>query len=294
MKILLTGASGLLGRAIYNELTSCSKGFKVKGTAFSRSNNALVKLDLLDQDAVQNTVSKYKPDLIIHSAAERRPDVVKADPDKAEKINVGAVETIARAASDCNAAILYMSTNYVFDGKNPPYSPESPTNPLNDYGRMKLAGEKKVAEACEKAIILRIPILYGKIEYFGESAVTIIADGLSPNKESFFDNKLQRYPTHADDVAAIIAGLSGMLAAGENISGIYQWSTEKPYTKFSMAKLMAKIIGIDPELVREASPDPNAALRPQNAKLDAGLIRALGLGSEKDFESELRKILNTV
>jgi len=291
MKILLTGASGLLGRSVYRELKSCGKGFEVTGTAFSRTDGDLVKLDLLDSSAVKKFISDFKPDLIVHSAAERRPDEVKANPEKAQRVNVDATGFIAEAAEACGAFILYMSTNYVFDGKNPPYYPESVTNPLNDYGRMKLEGEKIVADRCSNAIILRIPILYGRCEYLGESAVTLIADGINPDRPFYIDNRMTRFPTHADDVAAVITGLAGLIQDGEKISGIYQWSTETPYTKYSLAKIMAGILRVNPDLILEAEPDLNAAPRPQNAKLDTGRLKELGFFYNRDFKKAVREII---
>lgn len=291
MKILLTGASGLLGRAVFREFSSKDNNYDITGTAYSRKSGSLIKLDILDEVAVNKLVTNLRPDLIIHTAAERRPDVVKDNPERSQRLNVDAVGTIARAAVDCGAAIIYISTNYVFDGKNPPYYPDSKTNPLNDYGIMKLAGEKKVAKECPKAIILRIPILYGHVEFLSESAVTIIADGLSADKDSYFDNKMIRFPTHADDISRIIRGIADLLHRGETVSGIYQWSAEQAYTKYEMAGLMAEILRLDPSLIKEAGPDPEAAPRPQNAKLDSSRLRAMGLGSELDFKQALTSIL---
>lgn len=291
MKILLTGASGLLGRAVYKNFTENYSRFEILGTAYSRTSGDLVKLDLLDTAAVNKLISDFKPGLIIHSAAERRPDEVKANPERAQKVNVEATGTVAEAAAEIGAAILYMSTNYVFDGRNPPYFPDSETNPLNDYGKMKLAGEKAVEEKCPGAIILRIPILYGNCEYLGESAVTLMAEGISADKVSYFDNKMIRFPTHSGDIAEVIAGLAQQLKNGENIKGIYQCSSEIPYTKYTMARIMAEALELNPELIHEAEPDPNAAPRPVNAKLDTGRLQKLGLGSYRDFNSAVKEIL---
>ncbi|MDC7226272.1 MAG: SDR family oxidoreductase [Spirochaetales bacterium] len=291
MKILLTGASGLLGRPLYKELCANGTAFNVIGTAFSRSAGKLKKLDITDSAAVNTFVTDFSPDMIIHAAAERRPDEVKADPEKAARVNVGATVTLAAAAAGVGASLLYISTNYVFDGTAPPYYPDSETNPLNTYGEMKLAGEKAVVGKCPDAFILRIPILYGPCEYLGESAVTLIAEEISADKPSFFDNNLVRFPTHSEDIAKIIAGLCRRLRRGERLSGIFQCSSEKPYTKYGMAKIMAKIMGINPELIKAAEADTNAAPRPQNAKLDTGRLEKFNLNNYRDFIPAVEKII---
>lgn len=290
MKILLTGATGLLGREIHSKLKAAGE-YEIMATAYSRSGDGISKLNLLDTEMVEKLIKTIRPDLIIHSAAERRPDIVKQSPDQAEKLNVSTVKTIAEAAESAGSAVLYMSTDYVFDGTAPPYYPDSEPNPLNEYGRMKLAGEQLVQQYCSKAIILRVPILYGNVETIAESAVTAIAEKISAENESFHDNEAIRYPTHTADVAGVIGGLAQLFFEKNDISGIYQWSSEKPYTKYTIAKLMAEIKGVDPGLIKEAPEDPAAAPRPKDSHLDTDRIKSLGLGTEINFKSTLEQIL---
>lgn len=291
MKILVTGASGLLGRAVYRSLSESDADFEVTGTAFSRSRDKLIKLDLTDGNSVMEAISALKPDLIIHSAAERRPDVVKEDPEAAERLNVSAVSTIAEAAEDCGAALLYMSTDYVFDGTNPPYKTEDEPNPLNNYGKMKLEGEIIVLTTCSQPLILRVPILYGRVEKIAESAVTVIAESISADTPSYHDDEAIRYPTNTSDIAEVITSIAKKLNLGEDISGIFHWSSESPYTKYQIALIMAEILGIDQTLIKTATPNPEAAPRPMNAHLDTEKLRNLGINGETDFKSSIREIL---
>ena len=292
MNIILTGASGLLGREVLTKLEESEYKFNIYATAFSRTSGGLTKLNLLEKDDVEEFIKKASPDLIIHTAAERRPDIVKEDPAQAEKLNVSSVETIAKAAEKAGAAVIYISTDYVFDGENPPYFTDSEPNPLNEYGRMKLAGEEIIQKYCSRPIILRIPVLYGEVRRLSESAVTVIAEKLFADKESFHDNDAVRYPTHTKDVAGVISGMAELTAESKKISGIYHWSSETPYTKYTIAKTMAGILNYDQALVKEAPIDPNAAPRPQDAHLDTEATKKLNLGSEKDFKTEISKILS--
>ena len=177
-RVLITGASGLLGRAILKQFSSSDK-WEVLALAHSRATGALKKVNLLDFEETKRVVKEFKPHVLIHSAAERRPDVVENDEETCKKMNVGVTKTLAKTMNDLNSNLeipehfmLYISTDYVFDGTSPPYKPMDEPNPLNKYGKSKLAGEKVMQIYHPDGGILRIPILYGNVEYLKESAVT--------------------------------------------------------------------------------------------------------------------------
>ncbi|CEG80527.1 hypothetical protein RMATCC62417_14849 [Rhizopus microsporus] len=172
MKVVITGASGLLGR----QVVKAFKDWEVVGTAFSRAKDNLVKLDLTDKDAVETFFNKQQPNVVVHCAAERRPDVAEKDKDGVLLLNV---------ESSKRLATIY----YVFDGTSPPYEIGDKPNPLQFYGQTKLAGENAVRQVYPNAVILRVPILYGETEYNGESAVNVLIDVvLTPQKPVKMDN----------------------------------------------------------------------------------------------------------
>ena len=177
-RVLITGASGLLGRAIMKQFSNSDK-WDALGLAHSRATEVLKKVDLLDSDETKRVVMDFKPHILIHAAAERRPDVVENDEETCMKVNVGVTKTLASAINELNSDagapehfMLYISTDYVFDGSSPPYKPLDEANPLNKYGKSKLAGEQVMQVYNSDGGILRIPILYGSVEYLKESAVT--------------------------------------------------------------------------------------------------------------------------
>ena len=171
-KVLVTGASGLLGRAILKEFTQCGDVWEVLGLAYSRAKGNLKKVDLRNKDEVESVIEEFKPSLVIHSAAERRPDIVEKSEEETKMLNVTATRTIAEASAKADAFFLYISTDYVFDGTSPPYKPTDKPNPLNKYGQSKLDGENVTLEFLPRSGVLRVPILYGPVEYIHESAVT--------------------------------------------------------------------------------------------------------------------------
>ncbi len=145
MDITVTGASGLVGRSLMRMLAD-SREHKVHGLAFSRAQPPLERLDLTNEDEVAHYFDRERPEVVVHLAAERRPDIVDKDARRARALNVDATRNLARQCAARGAFLLLISTDYVFDGTNPPYFPDSPVNPLNEYGKMKLESEL-VAEA---------------------------------------------------------------------------------------------------------------------------------------------------
>lgn len=171
MKIILTGASGLLGRAVKSclEKEPC---YEVISLGFNRCKEDMIKIDLMDDTAVTALLETHKPDIVIHSAAERRPDHVSNHLNETIKLNVNSTELLAKEVDKLGSFLLYISTNYVFDGTKPPYMITDKPNPLNKYGETKLQGEEVVQKFCKNFGILRVPVLYGDVEFVRESAVT--------------------------------------------------------------------------------------------------------------------------
>ncbi len=294
--ILVTGASGLLGRAIVAEFQSheATRAWRLVGTAFARVRNGLVPLDLCDPVAVGACLDAVRPRLVIHSAAERRPDVSERDPAATQRLNVEATAQLARWCAAHGAWLLYLSTDYVFDGTNPPYAIDAPTRPLNAYGRSKLDGEMAIRRETAAAAVLRVPILYGPCETLAESAVTAMVPALlkaTSAAPAVLDNWATRYPTHTADVAAVIRQLVLRRLADPALAGIFHWSGDDPHTRYTLGLLMACILGLDPAALRpDGAPGPGAP-RPKDAHLDTTRLEALGIGAHTPLAPALRKIV---
>ena len=267
MRILITGATGLLGRAVYAQLKE-NKDYHVTGTGFSRAKPPVVKLNLTDAETSASFLSKEKPDWIIHCAAERRPDVSKADPEGSERLNVGVTRMLAVNAAELGSGMLYISTDYVFDGTNPPYYPDCRPNPLNFYGRTKLEGEKAVQEVVDNHIILRVPILYGTEVYPSESSISSIAVSLMGNRGGTFDDVAVRYPTNTRDVACVIAEILSYSGRSGSLKGIYHFSGNECMTKYQMALAMADFMDIGKECISPDKKGSGGADRPKDSHLD--------------------------
>lgn len=133
---------------------------------------ALKKVDLQNEKEIIEVKEEFKLGVLIHSAAERRPDFVTKHEKETEQLNVKASRVIAEQVNKYGGFMLYISTDYVFDGTSPPDKTCDSTNPSNKYGQTKLQGELEALKCCKHAGVLRVPILYGQLTYVKESAVT--------------------------------------------------------------------------------------------------------------------------
>ena len=292
-RILVTGASGLLGRPIMKALKK-EKAWKVTGTAFSRESEDLKKVDLSEIDNIATFLDSLKPEIIIHSAAERRPDVSMKDPDGTQRLNVDATAAIAEWATTNSAYLIYISTDYVFDGTRPPYKEDSLPNPLNDYGKSKRAGEIAVLSTCSDSAILRVPILYGEVEYLEESAVITLTRTLldaQDDEKVTFENWAVRHPTLTDDVADVIRQMLVYADEHTTLKGIFHWSSDEAMTKYDMACIIADFIDFSRERLLADNNPPAGAPRPQNSTLDTTLLRTKGIEKQTPFKDAIPMIL---
>jgi len=130
--------------------------------------------------AVAAALAAHRPAVVVHAAAERRPDVCERDPAAAEALNVDAVWTLARACARQGAAFLHISTDYLFDGTAAPYREDAAFSPLNAYGAQKARGELAARAAHPGACVLRVPVLFGPTDDLSESAVTAVSGTVGP------------------------------------------------------------------------------------------------------------------
>lgn len=175
MKVFVTGVAGQLGHDVMNELAS--RGYEGIGTDLAPEYNGVqdgsyvttaqyVSLDITDKEAVDKTIQEIHPDVVVHCAAWTAVDAAE-DEDKQAKvraINAGGTQNIASACKEVNAKMVYISTDYVFDGQGTePWQPDCKNyKPLNVYGQTKLEGELAVSQTLDKYFIVRIAWVFGK------------------------------------------------------------------------------------------------------------------------------------
>lgn len=263
MKVLVTGASGLLGRAVFAELSD----YECTGTVFSSAEQkGLIKLDLTDSTKVSLVLNNLNPDIVIHCAAERRPDVVDNNPEAALELNVSATHHLAKLCFEKNIYLCYISTDYVFDGKKQNYNPLDECNPLNEYGKMKRQGEVHVLDF--NHCVLRVPVLYGNVLKNSDSAINILLDPLINSSVSADDSQI-RYPTLVEDVAKVIKQI-----CVKKPKGIFQFSAKEPWTKFKITQLFAKLLNKQCEIKPCSLVQTN---RPGHIKMSTEALEQMGI-----------------
>lgn len=275
MKILVTGATGMLGRAVM-ERFSANPDFDVIGMCHSRKRDGMIAVDLCDSEALTAVLERERPRAIVHTAAIRNPDEFAADEAAAWRLNVGATETIAKWADGHLAFMAYVSSDYVFDGTTPPYGPVSTPNPVNAYGQSKLDGEIAVRKAASSGCaILRVPVLYGEnVETLAESSVTSVVGKVLDFWRNgavgrlVLDDWAVRYPTDVADVAKALEWLVRF-----RFTGTYHWSGLEAMTKLDMGVATAKLLGLDASLlVGSGAPANGSETRPKDCHLDRSAL----------------------
>ncbi|MEM1604666.1 MAG: dTDP-4-dehydrorhamnose reductase [Fervidicoccaceae archaeon] len=275
MKVLVTGATGLLGYWLIDVLAL--SGYDVYATYHEKvplsKNVSWVKLNLEDMQSIAKTISEIKPDIVIHSAAYTDVDGCEINKEKAYMINYIGTEAVARASRDVNY-FIYISTDYVFGGEKGLYKEEDAPAPVNYYGLTKLLGEVAVKNILpDRSVVVRVSGLYGYSPTGKKNFGVIALEKLLKREpiEAFVDQWLS--PTYVRFLAMAITKLIekkpvGIIhVAGERLS------------RYDFALKLADILGVERELVRPITMDSVKliALRPRDSSLDTSKAMELGL-----------------
>ena len=281
--MLITGASGLLGSSLRTRLDDMGG---VVATGFSNATTGLLPADLRDAEALKALVEEVKPDVVVHSAAYRDPDFCEEHPEEAFRMNVAPVEQFCELLSQ-SVPLLFISSDYVFDGAAPPYREEDERHPVNEYGRLKVKAEDLVLKR-DAGLVLRIPLLVGAGPTWESSGFIFktVAQIQDPAPSSL-DDAGTRFPTWTNDVAEAVAHLLGI--GGK---GIYHYSSLMGGTKYKWALELAELAGLSMEHitpVRDGS--VSRAVRPQDTQMAVEKIMQTGLNQFTPFRNVARSVM---
>lgn len=260
--ILLTGGNGQLGTELRHLLDE--KGVKYVSTDAK-------KMDITDAQATMDYITNLKPTVIYHCAAYTAVDKAE-DEGKAldEKINVDGTRNVALAAKEVGATLVYISTDYVFDGKlkDGEYAVDAPINPLNEYGRTKALGEKAVQEIMDDYYIIRTSWVFGK---YGHNFVFTMQKLSETRDELTIVNDQFGRPTWTRTLAEFMYFVIDQKAP----FGIYHLSNDNACSWYEFAKEILK--DMDVKVLPVTSEQfPQKATRPQYSVMDLSKAKALG------------------
>ncbi len=273
MKILVTGANGLLGQHLLKMLTN-SMAYEIIATGRGDARLPFIKngrynyfsLDITDGMAVAAFIDQHQPTVIIHTAAITQVDECETNPISCWNTNVTATRFLVSAAESIAAHFIFISTDFVFDGMNGPYKETDLAGPVNYYGSSKLAAEKAVMESQLSWSIVRTVLVYGNILIGNRSnMVSWVQQNLLDGKNIKVVSDQWRTPTYVEDLAKGI-----LLVVEKKATGIFHISGPEMLSPYEMAILTANYLHLNTGLVEKV--DASIFLQPGKRPAKTGFI----------------------
>src|SRR5439155_28877 len=259
MRILITGEKGQLGQ----ELQRVRMGEDV-----IPANRP--EYELTDPMLGKN-IAAQRPDLVIHAAGYTDVDGCERNPETAFTVNAQGTRRVAEGAAKANARLIYISTDYVFDGKKmEPYTERDPVNPLNVYGRSKLAGEEETLKGCRGTLVLRTSWLYS---VHGNNFVKTILSLAVTQPEVRVVEDQRGSPTYARHLAQVIAGL-----IRSDVTGVIHAGGEGECSRYEFAKAILQEAGLGCRVLPISTAESGRlAWRPPYTAISTAFLHQLGL-----------------
>ncbi len=291
MKVFVTGVGGQLGYDIINELNK--RGYDAVGTDILEAVPNIqkyVQLDITDKNAVEKVITEVKPDVVIHCAAWTAVDAAEDEEniDKVYAINAQGTKNIAEACKAIDCKMVYISTDYVFDGQGEqPWEPDCKDYaPLNVYGKSKLEGELAVANIFEKYFIVRIAWVFGKN---GNNFIkTMLRVGKSHDRVTVVNDQIGT-PTYTYDLARLLVDM-----AETEKYGYYHATNEGGYISwYDFTCEIYKQAGLSTEVVPVTTAEYglSKAARPFNSRLDKSKLVEKGFKPLPTWQDALGRYL---
>lgn len=280
MKVFVTGVRGQLGYDVVNELEK--RGHTAIGVDIE-------ELDITDAEAVDKMITETAPDAVIHCAAWTAVDAAEDNEEKCRQVNAYGTENIAKVCKKLDCKMMYISTDYIFDGKGTrPWEPDDPvTTPLNVYGQTKYEGELAVRNNVEKFFIVRIAWVFGK----GKNFIKTMLNLAKTHDHLTVVNDQYGTPTYTYDLARLLVDM-----IETDKYGNYHATNEGGYiTWYDFACEIFRQAGIDIEVEPVSSAQYAAkAKRPENSRMNKQKLVDNGFEPLPDWKDALGRYLGTL
>ncbi len=288
MRVLITGSNGQVGYSLTKQLAGCEDAVVI---AVDKD-----ELDITNQDAVTQLVNEFKPTIVINAAAHTAVDKAEDEIDLSYAINRDGPKYLALAAEKIGAAILHISTDYVFKGnKVRDYEESDTTDPQGVYGESKLAGEIAVAEVCNKHIILRTAWVFG--EHGNNFVKTMLRLGVTRDELSIVGDQFGG-PTYAGDIANALIQIAKRINKGDAVEyGVYHYSGLPHVSWCEFAEVIFDVAADQGLIVKKPNLTsitteqyPTPAKRPNNSRLNTDKITTAFSIEASDWKVALTNI----
>lgn len=293
MKILLTGASGLLGSAFAkaakrrkHEVIGLVGTYSDSITGLDRQKS----IDLNDLPELERFVLEQFPDAIVNCAAISIPNLCESDPESSERINILVPEKLALLSRHLFARLIHISTDQVFDGTAAPYRIGDSPNPVSEYSSQKLESEKRVLDmSSEFASVIRIPILGGNSPRGDRSLHEHLFAAWSQGRKTDLFTDEFRQPCLVDNLADAIVEL----CERDDLRGILHWAGADRLSRFEIGKRILEHFGLSPNLIAESTRGnhPEHASRQENLSLDLQPLEGRLKTSPQPFSEQLDSLI---
>lgn len=279
MKVFVTGVKGQLGFDVVNELRG--RGIETVGVDIE-------EMDITDAGAVCRVITEAAPDAVIHCAAYTAVDAAEENEEICRKVNADGTRNIAAVCKELDIKMIYISTDYVFDGKGTrPWEPDDERHPLNVYGQTKYEGELAVQNALDKYFIVRIQWVYG---VNGKNFVKTMLRLAETNTRINVVNDQFGSPTYTFDLAKMLADM-----VLTDKYGIYHAANDGICTWYEFACEIFKQAGIDIEVAPVSSTEfPSKAKRPENSRMNQDKLAENGFERLPSWKDALQRYLKAI
>jgi dTDP-4-dehydrorhamnose reductase len=264
MKILVTGANGLLGQklsALLMKDESVSPILTARGKInFPVTRGVMRAMDITQREAVAKVLNETRPDVVINTAAMTLVDQCETDQEACWTCNVNAVENLIEGCKRINAQLIHVSTDFIFNGEHGPLDENEKPDPVNFYGKSKAAAEELIQHNDLRSTILRTVLVYGITHDMGRTNIVLwVKENLEKGKTIRVVNDQWRTPTLAEDLA-----MGCYLAAKKKAQGVFNISGKDFMTPFDMAIKTAEFFKLDKSLIEptDSSQFKQTARRP--------------------------------
>lgn len=279
MKVLVTGVKGQLGYDVVNELEK--RGHEAVGTDVE-------EMDITDAAKVREILTEENPDAVIHCAAYTAVDAAEENVELCRRINAEGTENIARVCSELNCKLLYVSTDYVFNGEGErPWEPDDEREPLNVYGQTKCEGELAVEKYVEKFFIVRIAWVFG---VNGKNFIkTMLRLGKDHDELTVVADQIGS-PTYTFDLSRLLVDM-----IESDKYGRYHATNEGLCTWYEFAVEIFRQAGMDVHVRPVTSEEyPAKAKRPHNSRMDKRKLEENGFERLPEWKDALSRYLNVI